>query len=104
VRLLQGTVAGATTTAQGVQVELISGDAFSARRLILAAGVVDRLPELPGLQERWGEGVVHCPYCHGYEVADRRLGILALSKLALHQAHMLPDWSAQITLIYQHRC
>jgi thioredoxin reductase len=98
VRLLQGTVAEAATSADGVHVALSNGDSFSARRLILATGVLDQLPDLPGLHERWGEGVVHCPYCHGYEVADRRLGILALSKLALHQAHMLRDWSAHVTL------
>lgn len=98
MQLLQGTVARAATTAHGVQVELTNGDTFSARKLLLATGVVDRLPDLPGLQERWGEGVVHCPYCHGYEVADLRLGILALSNLALHQAHMLLDWSAHVTL------
>lgn len=63
-----------------------------ARRLILAGGVTDVLPDLPGLAERWGRQVFHCPYCHGYELHRGRIGVLAVSELSLHQALMLPDW------------
>ena len=77
---------------------LASGATIAASRLILATGIVDELPELPGLRERWGSTVLHCPYCHGYEVADRRLGILAISDHTVHQALLLPDWSADVTL------
>ncbi|HZF66768.1 MAG TPA: NAD(P)/FAD-dependent oxidoreductase, partial [Gemmatirosa sp.] len=59
-------------------VVLASGGRVHARRLVLATGVVDVLPDVPGLRERWGVSVLHCPYCHGYEVADRRLGVLAV--------------------------
>ena len=65
---------------------------------MLATGVVDELPDVPGLRERWGASVLHCPYCHGYEVADRRLGVLAVGEMSLHQALLLPDWSADVTL------
>lgn len=65
---------------------------FKARRLILATGVVDELPAVPGLQERWGKRVFHCPYCHGYELDQGRIGVLATSPLAMHHALMLPDW------------
>lgn len=77
---------------------LSSGDTLQARRLVLATGVVDELPQIPGLPERWGMTVLHCPYCHGYEVGDRRLGVLATSDLSVHQAMLLPDWSADVTL------
>jgi thioredoxin reductase len=80
------------------EVELESGGLARARRLILATGVVDELPDLPGLRERWGRSVLHCPYCHGYEVADRRLGVLAVSEANMHQALLLPDWSGDVTL------
>lgn len=69
-----------------------------SRRLVLATGIVDELPDLPGVRERWGATVLHCPYCHGYEVADGRLGVLATSAMNVHQALLLPDWSADVTL------
>lgn len=63
-----------------------------ARRLVLAIGVVDELPEVEGLAERWGHSVFHCPYCHGYELNEGRIGVLATGPLSMHQALMLPDW------------
>ncbi|HEU4829716.1 MAG TPA: NAD(P)/FAD-dependent oxidoreductase [Gemmatimonadales bacterium] len=80
------------------RIELGSGSSVGARRLILATGVVDELPDLPGLRERWGRTVLHCPYCHGYEVADGRLGILAVGEASVHQSLLLPDWSSDVTL------
>ncbi|MBP0599781.1 NAD(P)/FAD-dependent oxidoreductase [Herbaspirillum sp. LeCh32-8] len=76
----------------GVSVTLEDGRSFRAHRLILATGVRDELPAIPGLQERWGQTVIHCPYCHGYEVRDRQLGVIATSPLSAHQGIMLPDW------------
>ncbi|MBA1180054.1 NAD(P)/FAD-dependent oxidoreductase [Pseudomonas psychrotolerans] len=75
-----------------ITVTTSDGDAFSARRLILASGVTDELPDIPGLAERWGRQVFHCPYCHGYELDRGAIGVLASSPLAMHQALMLPDW------------
>jgi thioredoxin reductase len=69
-----------------------SGSSSSAARLILATGIRDELPALPGLEERWGVSALHCPYCHGYEVADKRLGVLATHSLSIHQAMLVPDW------------
>lgn len=68
------------------------GQSLQARRLILATGVVDELPEVQGLAERWGRSVFHCPYCHGYELGGGAIGVLAASALAQHHALMLPDW------------
>ena len=82
----------------GFEVALASGTTVRARRLVLATGVVDELPEIPGLRERWGKSVLHCPYCHGYEVAGGRLGVLAIGEQSLHQALLLPDWSGDVTL------
>jgi thioredoxin reductase len=79
------------------EVTLASGGLVRARRLVLATGVVDELPDLPGLRERWGRSVLHCPYCHGYEVSDQRLGVLALGAPSMHQALLLPDWSGDVT-------
>jgi thioredoxin reductase len=73
-------------------VTLNDGRSASSRRLILATGIADELPSLPGLQERWGVSVLHCPYCHGYEVRDKQLGVLATHPLSIHQAVLIPDW------------
>ena len=79
------------------EITLASGDIARSRRLILATGVIDELPNIPGLRERWGVTVLHCPYCHGYEVAGGRLGVLAIGEMSVHQALLLPDWSAHVT-------
>lgn len=88
---------GASAVAAEKQADVISiatsdGATFDARRLILASGVSDELPAIPGLAERWGRQVFHCPYCHGYELDRGDIGVLASSPLAIHQALMLPDW------------
>lgn len=68
------------------------GETFQAARLILATGVRDELPDLPGLAERWGRSVFHCPYCHGYELEQGPLGVLAVGEISMHQALLIPDW------------
>jgi thioredoxin reductase len=75
------------------------GKQYSARMLILASGVVDELPAIPGLAERWGTQVFHCPYCHGYELQQGRIGVIATSQLSMHHALMLPDWGATTLLL-----
>lgn len=72
----------------------IASDAgsFTARRLILAHGIRDELPNIAGIAGRWGHTALHCPYCHGYEFAGRRLGVLASGPLSLHQATLVADW------------
>ncbi|KAJ1552879.1 hypothetical protein HK096_010100 [Nowakowskiella sp. JEL0078] len=70
---------------------------FSTRRVVLATGIVDELPPIKGLKDSWGRGVVHCPYCHAYEVSDLALGVLGMSAMSIHQAFMLTHWSSNIT-------
>src|SRR5262245_25189185 len=88
----------AARTGEDFVVTVASGAVHTASRLILATGVRDELAPIPGLQERWGISVLHCFYCHGYEVAGRRLAVLATSDRALHTAILLPDWSEHVTL------
>ncbi|MDZ5450981.1 NAD(P)/FAD-dependent oxidoreductase [Labrys sp. ZIDIC5] len=66
------------------------------RRLILATGVGDELPEIAGMRERWGLSIFSCPYCHGYEVADRRLGVIANHPMSAHQAVLVSDWGPTV--------
>ncbi|ROZ79406.1 NAD(P)/FAD-dependent oxidoreductase [Ramlibacter sp. WS9] len=65
-----------------------------SKRIVLATGVVDQLPDVPGLSERWGKSVFHCPYCHGYELRNGHIGVLAVGPVSIHQAMLLPDWGA----------
>ena len=83
---------------EGFAVTVAGGTVHTAARLILATGVIDELAAIPGMQERWGISVLHCFYCHGYEVAGRRLGVLATTDRALQTAMLLPDWSEHVTL------
>ncbi|MBN3840784.1 NAD(P)/FAD-dependent oxidoreductase [Burkholderia sp. Ac-20349] len=93
VRRIAGDVRTAGRAADGrFHVTLADGSRASADRLILATGIRDELPALPGLAERWGVSVLHCPYCHGYEVSGQRLGVLATHPLSVHQAILIPDW------------
>jgi thioredoxin reductase len=77
---------------EGFSVELATGETLSGRRLVLAFGISDELPDVPGIAERWGNSVIHCPYCHGYEFSDQRLGVLYSSEKSLHQAMLIAEW------------
>ena len=92
VQWLADTALEARQTDQGFQVHTTTGQQASARRLIIASGVIDELPAIEGLQERWGKSVFHCPYCHGYELNQGAIGVLATSPLSIHHALLLPDW------------
>ncbi|MBE0462988.1 MAG: NAD(P)/FAD-dependent oxidoreductase [Halomonadaceae bacterium] len=89
-----GRVEAVTGQADNFLVVLNNGSTYQARRIILAAGVTDELPSLPGLAGLWGKHVFHCPYCHGYELGKVGIGVLATSELAMHHGLMLPDWGA----------
>ncbi|MEC4594844.1 MULTISPECIES: NAD(P)/FAD-dependent oxidoreductase [Nitrospirillum] len=91
VEIRDGAALGVTGDEQGFVVET-DGAPAAGRRLILAGGVTDTLPEVPGLAERWGKHVFHCPYCHGYELNQGPIGVLATGPMSLHHAQMLPDW------------
>ncbi|MFL6073286.1 MAG: NAD(P)/FAD-dependent oxidoreductase [Mycobacteriales bacterium] len=84
--------------ATGFRVELAGGRDVVARRVLVATGLVDELPDVPGVAERWGRDVLHCPYCHGWEVRDQAIGVLATGPLAVHQALLFRQLSADVTL------
>ena len=92
VQWLADTAEEAMQAAAGFDVRTLAGKQLSARRLILASGVIDELPDIEGLQPRWGQSVFHCPYCHGYELNQGAISVLATSPLSIHHALMLPDW------------
>jgi thioredoxin reductase/predicted methyltransferase len=87
-----GMVVRAEKNEDSFTVHLEHGELVIARRLVLATGVTDELPAIPGLAERWGQSVFHCPYCHGYELDRGQLGVLATGEASLHQALLIPEW------------
>ena len=98
-----GTVADGRVAALGgsrgaFTVALEDGRAFGARRLLVTTGLVDELPDVPGVRELWGTDVIHCPYCHGYEVRDEPIGVLHTSPRTLHVAQLFRQWSDDVTL------
>lgn len=82
----------------GFEVVTEEGASATARRLIFATGARDQLPDIPGLAEQWGRGVVACPYCDGYEAAGRAIGVLVGSVAGIHKAHMLRSYSNDVTV------
>jgi thioredoxin reductase len=100
--VVSGRVTTAERTDDGVfRVGLADGRRTEARRLLVTTGLVDELPDVPGVAERWGRDVLHCPYCHGWEARDRAIGILATGPMALHQALMWRQLSADVT-VFRH--
>ena len=95
---LAATVREAHASAGEFVATLDDGAMLRTRKLVLATGVIDELPRVEGLAERWGRSVFHCPYCHGYELNRGRIGVIATGPNSLHQALMLPDWG-QVTFL-----
>ena len=83
---------------EGFRVRLDDGRTESARRLLVATGLVDELPDVPGVAQRWGRDVLHCPYCHGWEVRDRAVGVLATGPMAVHQTLLFRQLTDDVTL------
>ncbi|WP_410663406.1 NAD(P)/FAD-dependent oxidoreductase [Amycolatopsis sp. lyj-84] len=81
-----------------LRITLADESTVDARRVLVATGVVDELPDIPGVADRWGVDVLHCAYCHGYEVRDKAIGLIASGVASLHQAQLWRQWSEKVTL------
>ena len=95
--VVAGDVVTAVRDGAGFRVALAGGETVRSRRLLVATGLFDELPDIPGLRARWGRDVVHCPYCHGWEVRDRAIGVLASGPMSVHQALLFRQWSPDVT-------
>jgi len=80
------------------QVLLADGTVLRARRVLVTTGLHDDVPDVPGVRERWGRDLLHCPYCHGYEVRDQPLGVLGGTSEAVVHAHLVRQWSPDVVL------
>ena len=98
--ILAGRVSRVTRTDNDrFRVELVGGHTIVAPRVLAATGLVDELPDIDGLAEHWGRDVIHCPFCHGYEVRDRRIVQIVTHPRGLHTALLFRQLSAQLTVV-----
>ncbi|KRA24212.1 hypothetical protein ASD65_07100 [Microbacterium sp. Root61] len=96
VRIVSGSVESVEDDPAGLAVTIAGRGAVSTRAVLVATGLTDELADVPGLAEYWGRGVLHCPYCHGWEVRDRVLGVILSSELGLHQTELVRQWSDEV--------
>jgi thioredoxin reductase len=95
--LIDGTVGSVVRCAHSTfEARLTDGTVLTSRRLLVATGLRDVLPDIPGVRERWGRDLLHCPYCHGYEVRDQPLGVLGGTAEAVLHAQLIRQWSADV--------
>ena len=97
-RMIDGSAVAARRVGAGFDVTLADGSVVSARRLLVTTGLVDELPEVPGVRELWGRDVHHCPYCHGHELVGHTVGVLGSGPMAVHQALMFRQWVSDLVL------
>ncbi|HET8928373.1 MAG TPA: NAD(P)/FAD-dependent oxidoreductase, partial [Microbacterium sp.] len=99
VRIIHGAATAARGTIDDFTVEVDGGlRRVHARRVVLATGLSDVLPDVPGVREAWGRTVLHCPFCHGWEVRDQRIAILTRDEIAVHHAMLFRQLSENVTL------
>ena len=96
-----GTVSELYHTDLGFRIELVGVAPITARRVLVATGLHDEIPDIPGLRDRWGVDVLHCPYCHGFEVRDQPLGVLGGTPQAVEHALLVRQWSDDV-VYFQH--
>lgn len=98
VEIVDGEVTALVDEGERMRVTRADGSVDTARAVVIATGIRDELPDVPGLRQEWGRSVLHCPYCHGWEVAGRRLGVLVSSPASLHQIELVRQLSDDVTV------
>ena len=98
VKFFNGTAVKSSKTENGFQIESVSGECFQTKKLIFATGIKDLIPAIDGLSECWGISVVHCPYCHGYEIRNEKTGILANGDMGFDFTKLISNWTKDLTL------
>ncbi|MEQ8684905.1 MAG: NAD(P)/FAD-dependent oxidoreductase [Imperialibacter sp.] len=98
VSFLNDQVLSAKTLDSGFEVFVPSGESFTAKKLVFATGIADIMPDMPGFAESWGKSVLHCPYCHGYEVRGQKTGTLANGDSGYEFCILIANWTSDLTL------
>jgi thioredoxin reductase len=98
VSFFSGLATGGVRTENGFEIQTSSGETFRAKKLIFASGIKDIMADIEGYAECWGISVLHCPYCHGYEVRNLRTGILGNGDHAFEFSNLISNWTKDLTL------
>ena len=98
VKFINDLAVGGNKTEDGFVITTKNNEKFITKKLIFATGVKDILPKIKGFSECWGISVIHCPYCHGYEVKAETTGILANGDFAFHYAQLIRNWTKELTI------
>ena len=98
VKFMNGLVVHGAKTKKDFEIQIASGETFSAKKLIFATGIQDIVPDIDGFSECWGISVLHCPYCHGYEVKNESTGILGNGEKGFEFASLISNWTKDLTL------
>lgn len=98
VAFLSGLATNGIKTKNGFQIQIATGETFVAKKLIFATGIKDISPDIPGFSECWGISVIHCPYCHGYEVKSQKTGILGNGEYGFEFSSLISNWTKDLTL------
>ncbi|WP_337967851.1 NAD(P)/FAD-dependent oxidoreductase [uncultured Flavobacterium sp.] len=99
VQFYNGLAVSAVKTENGFEIKTESGKSFTSRKLLFATGVKDLLPEIPGFAECWGISVLHCPYCHGYEVKTEKTAIIANGEMGFEFAKLISNWTKDLSVL-----
>lgn len=98
VNFLDARVSAGSKTGNGFEIQIQSGEIYSARKLVFATGIKDIMPDIPGFSDCWGISALHCPYCHGYEVRHQKTGILANGDVGFELSSLIYNWTSDLTL------
>lgn len=98
VNFFNGVAIKGKKTENGFEIQVASREIFTAGKLIFATGIIDRLPGIEGIAECWGISVLHCPFCHGYEVRNEKTGILGNGTDGYELVSLISNWTASLTL------
>ncbi|MBC8051926.1 MAG: NAD(P)/FAD-dependent oxidoreductase [Sphingobacteriaceae bacterium] len=98
VKFYNGLATKGRKTEHGFEIQIASGERFASKKLIFATGIRDILPDIPGIAACWGISVLHCPYCHGYEVRNKITGILGNGEAVFDLARLISNWTSDLTV------
>jgi len=99
VKFHNGKAISAQKTDFGFEITTENGERFSSKKIIIATGIIDEVPDIKGFQESWGISLIHCPYCHGYEYKGKKTGIIANGDKALHISSLVKNLTKEVTIL-----
>ncbi|MBW7676704.1 NAD(P)/FAD-dependent oxidoreductase [Chryseobacterium chendengshani] len=103
IKFYNGKAVSAQNTDFGFEITTENGEKFNSKKLIIATGIIDEIPDIKGFKESWGISLVHCPYCHGYEYKGKKTGIIATGDKAIHISSLVKNLTQDVTILTQEK-